>query len=111
MIVQARVHGAHVLAEAQHDALFFRLHPEEARQQPERDDQQDDQRDADAGEIAARHHLLETVLASAQKVFQIRRPWPDWLRAVAPWSLRTRAPWATALILPRHSTLSSADRY
>ena len=96
MIVQAGLHGADMLAEAQHDAELFGLHPEEARQQPERDDEQHDQRDADAGEIAARHDLLEAVLAAPQKVFQIRRPRPDRLRAVAPWSLRTRAPWATA---------------
>ena len=110
MIVQARIHGAHMLAEAQHDALLFGLHPEEARQQPECDDDEQDQRDADAGEIATGHDLLQPVLAAPQKVLQIRRPRPDRLRACAPRSFRTRAPRATALILPRHSTLSSADR-
>ncbi|MGY4286023.1 hypothetical protein ACVWXO_005243 [Bradyrhizobium sp. LM2.7] len=81
VIVQARIHGPHVLAEAQHDALFFRLHAEETRQQPERDDDEQDQGDADAGEIATRHDLLEAVLAAPQKVFQIRRPRSDRLRA------------------------------
>src|SRR3954447_15328775 len=108
MIIQAGLHGPNMLAEAQHDAELFGLHPEEARQQPERDDEQYDQRDADAREIPTRHDLLQAILAAPQKIFQIRRPRPDRLRAVAPRSLRTRAPWATALILPRHSTLSSA---
>ena len=46
--------------------------------------------------------LLKPVLAAAQKIFKIGRPRPRRLRAGAPWPLRTGAPRASALILPRH---------
>ena len=103
MIVQAGLHGAHMLAEAQHDAEFFRLHAEETGQSPDRQRANQHQRDAHAAEMSARQKLLQPVLAAPQKVFQVGRPWPDRLRTAAPWSLGTLAPRAaSALILPRH---------
>jgi hypothetical protein len=89
MIVQARLHGAHMLAEAQHHAEFFGLHAEEARQAPDRQRADQDQRDAHAAEMAARQQLLHPVLAAAQQVFKVRRPRPDRLRALAPRPFRT----------------------
>ena len=80
MIVQARLHGAHMLAEAQHDAELFRLDAEEAGQAPDRQRADQDQRDAHAAEMTAGQQLLQPVLTAAQKVLKIRRPWPDRLR-------------------------------
>ena len=53
MIVQAGLHGAHMLAEAQHDAEFFRLDAEKSGQAPDRQRADQDQRDADAAEVTA----------------------------------------------------------
>src|SRR5262249_122543 len=108
MIVEARLHGAHMLAEAQHHAELFGLHAEEAGEAPDRQRADQDQRDAHAAEMAARQAVLHLVLAAAQQILKVRRPRPDRLRTLAPWSFRTRAPWASALILPRHSNLFSA---
>ena len=108
MIVQAGLGVAHILAEAQHDAEFFGLHPIEAGQSPDRHGAQQDQRDADAAEIAAGQQLLQPVLAAAQKVFKIGRPRPHRLRAGAPWPFRTRAPGASALNSSTASTVSFA---
>ena len=80
MIVQAGLHGAHMLAEAQHDAEFFGLNAEESGQAPDRQRADQDQRDAHAAEMAARQKLLQPVLAAAQKVLKIRRARPDRLR-------------------------------
>src|ERR1035437_10002274 len=102
MIVQTRLHRAHMLAETQHDAELFGLDAEKSGQSPDRHGADQNQRDADAAEIATRQELLEPVLGAAQKVFKIGRPRPHRLRAGAPRPLRTRAPWASALILPRH---------
>ena len=102
MIVQAGLNGAHMLAEAQHDAEFFRLHAEESGQAPDRQRADQHQRDAHAAEMSARQKLLELVLAAPQKVLQVGGPWPDRLRTASPWSLGTLAPGASALILPRH---------
>ncbi len=46
----------------------------------------------DAAEIAARHDLLELVLAAAQKVFQIRRPRPDRIAGPLPHGPSDRSP-------------------
>src|SRR4051812_18155656 len=97
-----------MLAEPQHDAEFFRLHAEKSGQPPDRQCADQQQRDAHAAEIAAGQYLLQLVLAAAQQVFQIRRPRSDRLRAGAPRSLGSRAPRASALILPRHRQISSA---
>src|SRR5262245_26039048 len=97
-----------MLAEAQHHAKLFGLHAEEAGKAPDRQRADQDQRDAHAAEMAARQQLLHAVLTAAQQVFKVRRPRPDRLRALAPWPFRTRAPRASALILPRHQNLSSA---
>ena len=105
MIVQAGLYGAHMLAEAQHDAEFFGLDAEEAGQAPDRQRADQDQRDAHAAEMSAWQQLLQPVLAAAQKILKIRRPRPDRLRTRAPWPFRTRAPGAPALILPRHRTI------
>ena len=102
MIVQAGLHGAHMLAEAQHDAEFFRLHAEKSGQSPDRQRADQHQRDAHAAEMAAGQKLLQPVLAAPQQVLKIGRTWPDRLRTVAPRPFRTRAPRAPALILPRH---------
>src|SRR5206468_11303198 len=102
MIVQAGVNGADVLSEAQHNAEFFRLHAEESGQSPDRQRANQDQRDTHTAEMSARQKLLQLVLAAPQKVLQIGGPRPDRLRTAAPWSLGTLAPWASALILPRH---------
>src|SRR5215204_4191988 len=99
-----------MLAEAQHDAELFGLDAEESGQTPDRQRADQDQRDAHAAEMTARQDLLDLVLAAAQKVLKVRRPWPDRLRSRAPRPFRTRAPGAPALILPRHSNLSSAGR-
>src|SRR3954465_1183802 len=97
-----------MLAEAQHDAEFFGLHAEKSAQAPDRQRADQHQGDAHAAEMAAGQKLLQPVLAAAQKVLKIRRARPDRLRTVAPRSLRTRAPWAPALILPRHLKVSFA---
>src|SRR5262245_43740302 len=97
-----------MLAEAQHHPQFFGLHAEEAGEAPDRQRADQDQRDAHAAEMAARQQLLHLVLAAAQQIFEVRRPRPDRLRTLAPWPFRTRTPRAPALILPRHSNLSSA---
>ena len=81
MIVQARLHRAHMLAEAQHDAEFFGLDAEESGQSPDHQRDEQDDRDAHAAEIAAGQQLLQPVLAAAQKVFEIGRPRPRRLRA------------------------------
>src|SRR4029077_9032432 len=99
---------AHMLAEAQHDAEFFGLDAEEAGQAPDRQRADHDQRDPHAAEVTAGQQLLQPVLAAAQEVLKVRRPRPDRLRTGAPWSFRTRAPGAPALILPRHQRFSSA---
>ena len=80
MIIQAGVNGAHVLAEAQHDAEFFRLHAEESGQSPDRQRTDQDQCDAHAAEMAARQKLLQLVLAAPQEVLQIGWPRSDRLR-------------------------------
>src|SRR6188768_2600911 len=110
MIVQARLHRAYMLAEAQHDAELFGLDPEESGQAPDHQGHQQDDRDAHAAEIPARQQLLKPVLAAAQKIFKIGRPRPRRLRAGAPWPLRTGAPRASALILPRHRQSPSRAR-
>src|ERR1700687_1224165 len=102
MIVQTRLHRAYMLAEAQHDAELFGLDAEESGQSPDRQRADQDQGDAHAAEMTAGQKLLQPVLTAAQKVLKIGRPWPDRLRTRAPWPFRTRAPWAPALILPRH---------
>src|SRR6516164_10732802 len=71
------------------DAKLFGLHAEEAGGKPDRDDDEQDDADAGAGEIASGNQLLQPILATAQKILKIG-------------SLRARAPGATALILPRH---------
>src|SRR5471030_622242 len=102
MISQPGLRIADILAKAQHDAEFFGLHAVKPGQAPDRERTHQQQRDAEAAEITARQQLLKPVLAAAQKVFEIGRPWPHRLRARTPGSLRTRAPRASALILPRH---------
>ena len=89
MIVQTGLHGAHMLAEAQHDAKFFGLHAEESGQSPDRQRTDQDQCDAHAAEMTARQKLLQPVLAAPQKVLEIRWPRPDRLRTRAPRSLGT----------------------
>src|SRR4029450_12619665 len=81
---------------------FFRLHAEESGQSPDRQRADQNQRDAHAAEMAARQELLQLVVAAPQKVLQIGWPRSDRLRTLAPRPLRTRAPRAAALILPRH---------
>src|SRR3954447_25250149 len=105
MIIQAGLHGANMLAEAQHDTELFRLNAEESGQSPDRQRADQNQRDAHAAEMAAGQQLLDLVLAAAQQILKIGRTRPDRLRTVAPRSLRTRAPRAPALILPRHINL------
>src|SRR6185437_8459648 len=58
--------------------------------------------DAEATEMTTGQELLEPVLAAAQQLFQVGGPRPGRLWARTPWSLRTRAPRASALIFPRH---------
>src|SRR5258708_12469221 len=108
MIIQARLHRAHMLAKAQHDTELFGLDAENSGQSPDRQGADQNQRDTQAAEIAARQQLLQPVLSAAQKVFEIGRPWPDRLRSRAPRPFRTRAPGASALILPRHRQSPSA---
>src|SRR5450432_3355329 len=102
MVVQSGLGVADILAEAKHDAEFFGLHAIKSGHAPDRQRADQKQRDADAAEIPARQQLLQPVLATAQKVFKIGRPRPDRLRAGAPRPFWARAPWASALILPRH---------
>src|SRR5262245_50023193 len=102
MVVQARLHRAHMLAETEDDAELFRLHPEEAGQAPDHERADNDKRDPHAAEMPAGQELLQAVLAATQEVLKIRRARPDRLRSGAPWSFRTRAPRSPALILPRH---------
>jgi hypothetical protein len=80
MIVQAGLHGANMLAEAQHDPKFFRLHAKEPGQSPDRQRADQDQCDAHAAEMASGQQLLDLVLAAAQKVLKIGRARPDRLR-------------------------------
>ena len=81
MIVQAGLHLADELAEAQHHAEFVGLDAEEAGQAPQRDERQRDQRDAAAAEIA-RQQAAQLVLAAAQEFFEIGRLRP--LRCCGP---------------------------
>ena len=80
MIVQARLHLAHELAEAQHHAELIGLDAEEAGKSPQRDGNERNKRDAAAAEIA-RHQGAQLVLAAAQEFFEIGRPRPA--RAIA----------------------------
>ena len=73
MVIQSRLHLAHVLAETQHDAEFVRFDPEEAGKAPQRDGRQRKQREALAAEIAARQHAPQFVLAAAEDFLQVRR--------------------------------------
>ena len=107
MIIEAGVGIANIFAEALDDALFFRLYAVETGQSPDRDGGRQQQGDAHAGEIAARQPLLQALLSAPQEVLEIGRARPHGLRAGAPWSLRTGAPRATALV-SKASTLSFA---
>ena len=72
VVVQAGLHLAE-FAEAQHHADLVRLDPEEAGKAPEHHSAEHEQGEAPAAEIAARQHVLELVLAAAQKFFEVRR--------------------------------------
>ena len=72
MIIQPGLHGAGVLAEAQHHAKFIGLHPEETPQRPNYDDGGD--RDDHAGRAdaaAAGKEALQPVLATPDQVFKV----------------------------------------
>ncbi len=73
MVIQAGLHLAHVLAEAQHHAEFVRLDPEEAGKAPQRDRRETEQRETLAAEVAARQHAPQFVLAAAEDFLQVRR--------------------------------------
>ncbi len=80
VIIEARLHLAHELAEPQHHAQFVRLDAEEAGKAPQHHGGERDQREAAAAEIA-RQHGAQLVLAPAQQFFEIgrarpRRLWP-----------------------------------
>ncbi len=106
MVVQAGLHLAHDLAEAQHDAEFVRLDAEETGEAPQRDRRQRQQREALAAEIAARQHAAQFVLAAAQDFLEIRRcRAARRLRSGTPGAFAARAPRTAApaaLIAPWH---------
>src|SRR5690349_17182569 len=102
MVVQPRLGVAVIFAEPQDGAELFRLDPIEAGHGPDRQRPDQDQGDAQAGEMAAGQELLQAVLTAPQQVLKIGRPRAYRLRAGAPWSFRTRAPRTPALIFPRH---------
>ena len=106
MVIQARLHLAHFLAEAQHHAELVRLDLEEAGEAPQRDRRQSEQREALAAHIAAGQHAPQFVLAAAEDFLEIGRLRAAWrLRSGAPGALAARAPRAAAtaaLIGPWH---------
>jgi hypothetical protein len=65
VIVQSRLHLAHVFAEAQHHAELVGLDAKEARKAPDRHRGQHDQAQALGAEAAARKHRAQPVLATA----------------------------------------------
>src|SRR5690242_16187911 len=101
VIIQPRRHFAHEFAETQHHAELIGLDPEESGEAPQHYSRHCDQGKAAAAKIA-RHQSAQPVLAAAQKFFEIGR-----FRAPRLWS---RAPWAAALITPRHALLLGAGR-
>ena len=101
MVIEAGLHLAHELAEAQHYADFIRLDFEKAGKAPQRHDRQRDQRNAAAAEIA-RQQGAQPVLAAAQEFFEVGRLGPLRLRPRAPRSTRSRTPRAPGLVAPRH---------
>src|SRR6185312_7973119 len=102
MVVQPGIGVGDILAETQHDALLLGLNTVEAGQSPDRQHAEQQQRHTEAAEMPARQQLLQPVLTTAQKILEIGRPRPNGLRPGAPGAFRTRAPGASALILPRH---------
>src|ERR1700722_17783119 len=101
MIVKARLHLAHIFAEAQHHSDLVGLDAEETRKAPQRNGSERDQHNAPAAEIS-RNKAAQPVLAAAQKFFKIGRSRALLLRTRAPGSPRPRTPRATGLIAPRH---------
>src|ERR1700759_2022385 len=102
MIVQPRLGIAYILAEAQHDAELFGLDAIKTGHRPAQGGGDQDDKNAEPAEIPAGQPPLKPVLGAPQKVFKVGGPWSHRLRAGAPRSFRTRAPGASALILPRH---------
>ena len=110
VVIQSRLHLAHVLAEAQHHAEFVRLNPEEAGKSPQRQHRQSQQRKAPAAEAVARQEAAQFVLAAAENLLQVRRRGAARrLRSRAPGALTARNPrtaTAAALIAPWHRNVS-----
>ena len=73
MVIQPRLHLAHVFAEAQNDADFLAVDTEEPGEQPDRDRGKHDQPEPLAAEGAAGQHRAQPVLAAAQKFLEIGR--------------------------------------
>ena len=84
VVVQARLHLAHLLAEAHHHADLVGLDAEEPGQEPQHDGAEHQHQETAAAQIAARQHGLELVLAAAQQFFEVRRGRPGRLRSGAP---------------------------
>src|ERR1019366_3463201 len=92
MEVEAGLGVAHVFAEAQHDAEFVRMDPEEPGKPPDHHRDKGDQGYPLAAEITARQYRTQPLLAAAQELLEIGR-----LRTLAP-----HAPRPAVLIVPFH---------
>ena len=90
MVIEAGLHLAHFLAEAQHHAELVRLDPEEAGGTPQRQRRDRQQREAAAAETAARQEAPQFILAAAQHFFEIGGRRSRLLRAGAPGALTSR---------------------
>ena len=92
MVVQAGLHLAYCLAEAQHHTEFVRLDPEKARKTPERKHAKHHESETASAEIAAGQHAPQFVLAATEDFFEIWRRRARRLRSRAPGALAARAP-------------------
>jgi hypothetical protein len=103
VIVQSRLHLAHVFAEAQHHAELVGIDAEKAGKAPDRDRGEHNQAQALAAETTARQHGAQPILAAAQKFLEVWRCRAGRLLARAPRAFASsRSPGAAALIAPRH---------
>ena len=111
MIVQARLHGAHMLAEAQHDAELFGLDAEESGQSPDRQRADQDQRDADAAEMTAGQQAAGAGPGRGAEGPQDRAASARPIAGRSPMALSDPSPTGLRLDSSTASTISSAGQW
>src|SRR5215831_4997235 len=114
MVIEARLGRPIVSAKAQYYPDLIGIDGIDSARYPSADDDEGAERDpAPVAKTTRRQHTSETILATAQQLFEI-----GWLRATATWArpaavtaisaapgtaaARAAAPWATALTQPEH---------